>query len=183
MFDHWSILQYLQRGPQAGCGDAKNMSATCGHFNAMAMDEAFDLVRSPLLSNMTVQVKGWVGPVIKQPGHYAPQIHTPTGTAEQALVAGARFNSELALFLLVAEDHMYWMYSWFWGFDSWVPDLPDSQTPHGFFPQATCQLGAPAGPPKRDGNTWTYTREYAHASVFVDLTNRTACRVVFKGKC
>jgi hypothetical protein len=183
MFDHWSILQYLLRGPQFGCGDAKNLSAACGKFNTTAMDAAFDFIRSPIMSNMTVQVKGWVGPVIKQPGHYAPQIHTPTGATEQAQVAGERFNSELALFLLVAEDHMFWMYSWFWGFDSWVPDQSDSQVPHGFFPQTKCQLGAPAGPPKRVGETWTYTREYAHASVFVNLDNRTASRVEFKGNC
>jgi hypothetical protein len=64
----------------------------------------------------------------------------------------------LALVLLVAEGHMFWMYSWFWGFDSWVPDQSDSQVPHGFFPQTKCQLGAPAGPPKRVRETWTYTQ-------------------------
>ena len=87
----------------------------------------------------------------------------------------------MALFLLVAEDHMFWLYSWFWGFDSWVPDQPDSQTPHGFYPQAKCALGAPAGPPQRIGTTWKFTREFAHASVYVDLSNRTACRVDFHG--
>lgn len=143
------------------------------------MEEAFQLAGSKPLSNMTVQIKGWVGPVIKQMGNYPPQIPTPKTPAEQQKVAGERFNSELALFLLVAEDHMYWMYSWFWGFDSWVPDLPDSQVPHGFFPQAKCQLGAPVGPMKKASKT-TFTREYAHASVFVDLGNRTASRVDFK---
>ena len=92
-------------------------------------------------------------------------------------------HTHLQLFLLVAEDHMYWLYSWFWGFDSWVPDQPDSQIPHEFFPQAKCALGAPAGPPIRAAGTWIYTREYAHASVFVDLNNRTACHVDFKGSC
>ena len=94
-----------------------------------------------------------------------------------------RFNSELALFLLVAEDHMWWMYSWFWGFDSFVPGQPDSDVPKDFFPQAKCALGTPKGAPVRKAGTWTYTREYEHASVFVDLTNRTACRVDFTGSC
>jgi len=179
MFDHWSILQYVNRGP--GCNDPAN--TTCGTFNATAMDGAFDLARSAALSNLTLQVKGWVGPVIKQQGHYPPSMHTPATPAEQAAVAAERFNSELALFLLVAEDRTFWLYSWFWGFDSWVPDRSDSQTPHGFYPQAACALGAPGGPPQRVGATWTYTREYAHASVFVDLTNRTASRVDFKGSC
>jgi len=31
--------------------------------------------------------------------------------------------------------------------------------------------------------TWTYTREYEHASVFVDLTNRSAGHVRFTGSC
>jgi hypothetical protein len=181
-----SILQYLQRGPQVGCGGQKlpPQNLTCGQFDPTAMDGAFTLARSKVLSNMTLQVKGWVGPVIKQEGHYPPQMHTPTAGAERQQAAIGRFNSELALFLLVAEDRMYWMYSWFWGFDSWVPGQSDSQgPPTGGYPQARCQLGAPAGPPSRKAGTWTYTREYEHASVFVDLNNRTACRVDFTGSC
>ena len=53
--------------------------------------------------------------------------------------------------------------------------------PDDFFPQAKCALGAPKGPPVRKLGSWTYTREYEHASVFVDLTNRTACHVSFTG--
>ena len=34
MLDHWSILQFLLRGRDAGCNDASNMTAVCGHFNA-----------------------------------------------------------------------------------------------------------------------------------------------------
>ena len=184
MFDHWSILQYTNRGADYGCNkNGTGPKGMCGTFNATAMDEAFALVRSKILSNMTLQVKGWVGPVIKQQGHYPPQIPTPATPAEQAIVAGERFNSELALFLLVAEENTFWMFSWFWGFDSWVPGQADSQTPKGFYPQAKCQLGAPKGPPVRKAGTVTYTREYEHASVFVDLDHRNASKVDFKGTC
>jgi hypothetical protein len=184
MIDHWSILGFLLTDKQ-DCGDPPNKTSLCGHFNAPAMNELYTLalVRSQLLSNMTVQVKGWVGPVIEQQGKYPPQMHTPPPGAERQQVMAERFNSELALFLLVAEDHMYWLYSWFWGFDSWVPNQPDSDVPPDFFPQAKCALGAPKGPPVRKAGTWTYTREYAHASVFVDLSNRTASRVDFTGAC
>lgn len=153
----------------------------CGDFNKTAMDSLFTLVRSNLLSNMTLQIKGWVGPTISQPGKWPTQMHTPTPGAERKQAMAERFNSELALFLLVAEDHMWWMYSWFWGFDSFVPGSPDSDVPDDFFPQAKCALGAPKGPPVRKLGSWTYTREYEHASVFVDLTNRTACHVSFTG--
>jgi len=176
MIDHWSILEFLLRGPTIPKEDF-------GKFNTTTMDAGFDLARSDALSNMTVQVKGWVGPIIHQKDRYPPGMTTPSTPAEKQQVSGERFNSELALFLLVAEDRMYWMYSWFWGFDDYVPDELDSTVPQGFFPQAKCTLGAPAGPPTRVQGTWTYTREYAHASVFVDLNNRTASRVDFKGSC
>ena len=51
------------------------------------------------------------------------------------------------------------------------------------FPQAKCALGLPKGPPARKAGTWTFTREYEHASVFVDLTNRSAGHVHFTGSC
>jgi hypothetical protein len=184
MIDHWTILQFLLTGePMDTDQCAVEPPNVCGHFNLTAMDALFTLVRSHLLSNMTLQVKGWVGPTISQPGKWPPQMHTPAPGAERRRAMAERFNSELALFLLVAEDHMWWLYSWFWGFDSFVPGQPDSDVPQDFFPQAKCQLGAPAGPPVRKGDTWTYTRAYEHASVFVDLTNRTACRVDFTGEC
>ena len=184
MVDHWTILQFLLTGePMDTDKCAVAPPLVCGDFNLTAMDALFTLVRSPVLSNMTLQVKGWVGPTISQPGKWPPQMHTPTPGAERRQAMTDRFNSELALFLLVAEDHMWWLYSWFWGFDSYVPGPADSDVPADFFPQARCALGPPKGPPAREAGTWTYTRDYAHASVFVDLTNRSACRVDFTGGC
>jgi hypothetical protein len=87
MLDHWSILQYLFRGPQAGCGGQNVTTVTCGHFDPVAMDGLFALARSKVLSNMTLQIKGWVGPVIKQEGHYPPQIPTPTTPAQRQKIA------------------------------------------------------------------------------------------------
>ena len=73
--------------------------------------------------------------------------------------------------------------SWFWGFDSFIPagmGDADSNVPQGFFPQAKCALGPPAGPYVK-GERNTYTRKFAHAEVFVDLRNRTNSRVAFAG--
>ena len=83
----------------------------------------------------------------------------------------------------MAEESHFWLYSWFWGWDDWIPGQPDSTIPTGFYPEAKCQLGAPLGPSTRVGGSWTYTRKYEYADVFVDLTNRTASRVDFKGTC
>mmetsp|Transcript_13815 Transcript_13815/g.35502 ORF Transcript_13815/g.35502 Transcript_13815/m.35502 type:complete len:101 (+) Transcript_13815:729-1031(+) len=64
-----------------------------------------------------------------------------------------------------------------------IPGEADSSIVPGFYPEAKCQLGAPKGKGARVGSTWTYTREFEHASVFVDLTNRTASHVTFLGMC
>ena len=63
MFDHWSILQFLDR--------------TTGVMNEPMMDSALKLVTSPLVKNFTTQIKGWVGPVIKQQGHYPSSYPQP----------------------------------------------------------------------------------------------------------
>ena len=167
MFDHWSILQFLDR--------------QTGQFNATEMDEGFQLVASPLLSNFTTQIKGWVGPVIKQRGMFPPNFQQVNTSAGMIREASERFNSELALFLLVATEHDFWIYSWFWGWYDYVGGNPQSSIPADFFPQASCKLGAPAGPYERVAGTYTYKRQFAHASVFVDLTNRTNSRVDFVG--
>ena len=164
MFDHWSILQFVNR--------------TDGVFNATMMDQAFALVAHNL-TNVTTQIKGWPGPIVRQRDQYPPNMPTPATPAQMQQLAAERFNSELALFLLVASEFDYWIYSAFWGFDDFVPGHPDSTVPATFFPQARCPLGPPAGPYTRRPGTWTYTRDFAHAHVFVDLTNRTASRVDF----
>ena len=169
MFDHWTILQFL--------------NATNGDFDAPAMDAAFDLVGAAVLQNVTTQIKGWPGPIVAQRDMYPPNIPTPRTPVELQQVGAARFNSELALFLLVATELDFWIYSWFWEFGDYVPGAADSSVGDGFYPDAKCQLGAPAGPMQRVAGSWTYTREFASASVFVDLNNRTACKVTFKGAC
>ena len=111
MIDHWSILQFLVTGEPMDAGTcAVTPPDVCGQINATAMDALMALVRSPLLANQTLQVKGWVGPTIAQPGKWPPQMHSPAPGAERQQAATERFNSELALFLLVAEDHMWWLY-------------------------------------------------------------------------
>jgi len=72
------------------------------------------------------------------------------------------------------------VYSWFWSWYDYVGGNELSTVPKDFFPQAKCALGAPAGPYK-SGTKNTYTRKFAHASVFVDLRNRTHSKVTFDG--
>jgi hypothetical protein len=212
MVDHFTILQFLLTGEPMNTDECNvKPPAVCGDFNVSAMDTLFELMRSKELSNVTVQVKGWVGPIIAQRDKWPPQMHTPADGSEKQAAMAERFNSELSFFLLVADSAMWWEYSWFWGFDSWIPagmGDPDSNVPKDFFPQAKCALGPPAGAyvkgqkdtcvsslhlscpwlaqlpalnPRCTSPHCRYTRKFAHADVFVDLRNRTNSKVTFKG--
>jgi len=168
MFDHWTILQFL--------------NSTDGTFNLAAMTAAIELASGASLANVTLKIKGWPGPIVAQKDKYPPNVPTPTTPSELQQVAGERFNSELALFLLVASEKDFWVYSWFWGFSDYIPvDVatdPKSTVPVGFYPDADCALGAPKGPARKTGAA-TYERAFEHAAVFVDLVNRTASHVDF----
>jgi hypothetical protein len=82
---------------------------------------------------------------------------------EVLLTAQKEITFPLACFLVGAEPNCYFCYSWGWtandGSLDWYP-----------------QFDKPLGPPKGDAvqKGWTFQREFEHASVFVDLENRTA---------
>lgn len=73
-----------------------------------------------------------------------------------------RFEYLLALFLVCAEEHSYFLAHDGYRSDTskvWMKRPPELERP----------LGAPKGPAVRDG--FTYTREFAHAKVRVDIEN------------
>ena len=86
------------------------------------------------------------------------------GAARPAAGAGTRFTYLLATFLICAERFSYFDLSD--GYDAkksklWLTHAPQYDRP----------LGAPAGPAVRAG--YTYLREFAHASVRVDIEKQT----------
>ncbi|CAA6677776.1 MULTISPECIES: putative glycoside hydrolase [unclassified Lentimonas] len=83
-----------------------------------------------------------------------------------------RFTYALALFLICAEKHSYFMFSDGYGVDNgrskyWMKDIPEYQYP----------LGAPTGEATREG--YVYQREFQHASVTVDIEQETS-EIVWK---
>ncbi len=78
--------------------------------------------------------------------------------------AKSRFNYQLAMFLICAEKYSYFDLKD--GYDAktskiWMTHPADYDRP----------LGAPKGPAVRNG--YTYTREFAHASVQLDIEKQT----------
>jgi len=83
--------------------------------------------------------------------------------AELHRVARERITFPLACFLAGAGPNCYFCYTWGWlgeyGTFDWYPEFDK-------------RLGRPKGQAVR--KDWTYRREFAHASVFVDLEKKTA---------
>jgi hypothetical protein len=80
-------------------------------------------------------------------------------------VVKARFQYGLALFLICAGEHCY-----FQAHDGYSAD--DDSSWMRWFPEYDQPLGPPLALARRDG--WTYTREFARASVRVNLKTREA---------
>jgi hypothetical protein len=78
-----------------------------------------------------------------------------------------RLTYALALFLICAEPHSYFMLSDGYGVDNGRSDLWMQEIPEYNFP-----LGAPQGTAVQDG--YVYRREFAHASVAVDIKKEAA---------
>jgi len=78
-------------------------------------------------------------------------------------IAKERITFPLACFLVGAGPYCYFCYTWGW--------LTEYGT-YDWYPEFDKPLGPPRGEAVRKG--WTFQREFAHASVFVDMENKTA---------
>lgn len=81
-------------------------------------------------------------------------------------ISQEKLEYALACYLIGAQPYSYFMYSWGWGLaDGSLVDYPELQKP----------LGAPKGSYKRvKPNGWEFTREFKHASVWVNTESRKA---------
>jgi hypothetical protein len=70
--------------------------------------------------------------------------------------------------LAAAGPNCYFQYTW-----GWKPEYGTFD----WYPEFDKPLGPPKGDAKREG--WAYTREFEHASVFVDLEKKSA-RIVWR---
>lgn len=167
MVDHFAILQFLDR--------------KTGDWKVDKMETLlFDTVRSPLNEGRTLLIKAWPGPIVHQKDKYPKTMEQPKTPEQKRALAQFYLPSALALFLLVADDTMWFSYSWFWGDGSYIP-FGDSHTcPDEFYPTFQCPLGEPLGPPRNGTRAHVYTREYEHASVYVDLKDHDGTRVFWK---
>lgn len=156
------------------------------------MVELFGHIAAAAAQNKTVLIKGWPGPVngpISAQGPTVPASCNVTaggGTtfSERAATAADWFEPSYALFLLVADNTVYWSYSWWYSVDNgYYPDSPtdESSAPANWYPMLAEPLGAPLGPARRvpGGSGWVMQRDFEHAKVEVDLADYRKGKVLF----
>jgi len=86
-----------------------------------------------------------------------------TTEAELLKLSQEAITFPLAAFLIVAEEHFYFNYTW--GYRS-------RHGAYAWYPEYDRKLGPPKGPAHQDG--YEYRREFAHASVFVNIETKNA---------
>ena len=111
---------------------------------------------------------------------WAGSERVPESADACRIAAAERLVQSLAPFLIVANERTFLSYAWFYNLeDGYIPCKQGFECgmPEQWFPEFRKPLGAPAGPAESDSTRTVWTRTFAHATVFVDLRNRTASRI------
>lgn len=121
------------------------------------MAEDLDAMRAAARAGKIVCLKAWPGfswldeEAMKKPHE------------ELSRLARERLTFPLACFLIAAEPHSYFCYTW---------GYTENHGTFDWYPEFDKPLGPPKGEAKRDG--WNFQREFAHALVSVNLETKAA---------
>eukprot|EP00117_Sycon_ciliatum_P021279 scpid75440/ scgid18700/ len=163
-----------------------------GSWNTALMERTFETVINASSAGHTIVIHAYPGPATVPfasrgtPGNdfivpsWNGQVQVPT-TAEGCREAAAkRLVESLAPFLIVANERVFLGYAWLYSIeDGYIPCKAGVECgmPSEWYPEFTRPLGPPKAAATRQGTVWT--REFEHASVYVDLANRSASRVTW----
>ena len=132
-----------------------------GHFDTGSskeqITEMFEATQNAARDGKIVLLKGWPGFSYREP----EMMMKPHD--ELARLAKERLTFSLACFLVTAEPNCYFCYTW---------GYREKHGTFDWYPEFDKPLGPPKGPAKKDG--WNYQREFAHASVSVNLETKAA---------
>jgi len=117
----------------------------------------FEAAHAAAKDGKIVILKGWPGFSFRQ----KDMMQKPH--AELARLAKERITFSLACFLIAAERNCYFCYTW---------GYREMHGTFDWYPEFDKPLGPPLGGAKQDG--WNYQRDFAHASVTVNLETKTA---------
>ena len=105
---------------------------------------------------------------------------TPATADEARQAAADVLVQALAPFLIVANEHVFLQYAWFYEVQDGnipCPSGVECGMPSSWYPEFSRPLGPPRGPAERNGFVWT--REFEHASVYVDARSRSSSKITW----
>ncbi|MHC4796625.1 MAG: putative glycoside hydrolase, partial [Planctomycetota bacterium] len=129
-----------------------------GSLDMVQMMADIELIRQAALMGKIVLVKGWPGDL-----NWMSKGFMEMSQEQKREIMRERITFPLAAFLVAAEKYCYFSYTF---------GYLGSHGLFEWFDQYDKPLGSPKGPAQKEG--WVYTREFEHASVWVDLANEKA---------
>jgi hypothetical protein len=109
---------------------------------------------------------------------WASAEKVPRTPAAVRLAVQQKIIQTLAPFLIVVEPNVFFSYAWYYNLEDGYIPCPsgiECGMPNTWFPEFGRPLGPPDAPAVQNGTFWT--RTFKHARVFVDLANRSACKI------
>jgi hypothetical protein len=165
-----------------------------GEWDVEKMRFSFDAILNASGMGKTIVVHAFPGPAtvpfnavgpagnVFHTASWAGATPSPTDPDSARAATQARLVQSLAPFLIVANEHVFFSYAWFYNIEDGYIPCPVSTgvecgMPHAWFPEFSKPLGAPSGPAETDAERNVWTRTFAHATVSVDLRNRTLSHI------
>ena len=163
-----------------------------GSWNAALMERSFESVLNASSAGHTVVIHAFPGPATVPfvsrgaPGNdfrvasWKGPVQVPTTPEACREAATQKLVESLAPFLIVANERVFLSYAWFYNIeDGYIPCKAGVECgmPSEWYPEFTRPLGSPKAAATRQGTVWT--REFEHASVYVDLAYRSASRITW----
>ena len=161
-----------------------------GSWNVTMMERTFETVINASNAGHSMILHAFPGPatspftkigdgknVFRVPTWYG-DTPVPKDPAAVRQSAADLLVQSLAPFLIVANERVFFSYGWFWNIEDGYIPCPENiecGMPSTWYKEFSQPLGNPKGAAVRNGTIWT--RQFEHASVYVDLADRTKSRI------
>jgi hypothetical protein len=173
-----------------------------GEWDIVKMRFSFDSIMNASVAGKTIVIHAFPGPAGTQGGGegmfptrgnkttgntfhvaaWAGSEHVPITAAGCRKAAADRLVESLAPFLIVVTQRVFFGFGWFYNMeDGYIPcrEGVECGMPSSWFSEYGKPLGAPLGPATTDATHTVWRRSFAHASVFVDLRNRSLSSITW----
>lgn len=196
LVDWRTVMDHLDTGFLEGAGGYWYENQTTGEWIPDYFEEFLEGVINASTAGKTVVLHFSPGPAfppfVTYPKNASPAynafiatswdgpVKLPTTADGVRKAAADVLVQTLAPFLIVANEHVFLQYAWFYQAQDGnfpCPSGIECGMPSSWYPEYSQPLGAPTGPAVKNGYVWT--REFAHASVYVDARSRSASKITW----